>query len=46
MRGKTAKMLRKVAKSNETPYKLIKKLYREALRNGTVAAIGKRGGLR
>jgi len=46
MRGKVAKMLKRVAVKNDTPYKLVKRLYRQALRNGTVAAIGKRGGLR
>jgi len=46
MRNTTAKMLRKVAKDKDTPYKIIKKLYKDALRNGTVAAIGKRDGLR
>jgi len=46
MRGKVCKMLRKMARDNDTPYKLIKKLYKDALRNGTVAAIGKWAGLR
>ena len=46
MRGKVCKMLRKVAVNKDTPYKLIKKLYKDALRNGTVADIGKRAGLR
>jgi len=46
MRGKVAKMLRKVAVNRDTPYKVIKKLYKNALRDGTVADIGKRAGLR
>jgi len=46
MRNKVAKALRRMAVDRDTPYKVIKKLYRNALRDGTVADIGKRAGLR